>query len=68
MFVERILAELLGLPPMRCTMHSRQFARVVTRGGLRRGVREEPIEVAAGERFLVAGSRPLNREIVSTFL
>jgi len=35
-----ILAELLDLPPMRWTAHSRQFARIVTRSGLRRGVRE----------------------------
>jgi len=63
-----ILAELLGLPPMRRTAHSRQFARIVTRSSLRRGVREEPIEVAADKSFLLAGSRPLNCEIVSTFL
>jgi hypothetical protein len=67
-FVERILAELLDLPPMRWRARLRQFPRMVTRSSLRRGVREEPIEVAADESFLLAGSRPLDREIVSTFL
>jgi hypothetical protein len=40
MFVEQILAELLGLPPLRWRAHSGQFARVATRSGLQRGVRE----------------------------
>ena len=65
MFVERILAEFLGLPPMRWRARLRQFLRIVARNSFRRGVREEPIEVAADKW---AGSRHLNREIVSTFL
>ena len=70
-FTDRLVATTFGtiaLDAARHPAHLRQFARVVTLSGLRRGVREYPIEVAADEAFLLAGPRPLNREIVSTFL
>jgi hypothetical protein len=66
-FIERAIAELLGLPPMRWRARLRQLPRIVARSSFRLGVREEPIEVAADEAFLLAGSGLLNCEIVSTF-